>query len=72
MVEHDSEEHATEHNGSTYGKAVTNFHDLCERISRLDGKIADALVIREGKLLAVSNGAGSTLPSGEYLSKLIR
>ena len=72
MIERDFEDHMTEDDGSTYAKAVTNIHDLCESISRLDSKIAGALVIREGKLLAASNGAGSTLPSDEYLSKLIR
>jgi hypothetical protein len=53
-------------------EAITNFRGLCDMISKLDRKIAGALVIREGKLLAASNGAGSTLPSPEYLSKLIR
>lgn len=72
MTEHDFEDHTTKDDGSTYAKAITNFHDLCESISRLDSRIAGALVIREGKLLAASNGAGSTLPSDEYLSKLIR
>ena len=41
-------------------------------ISKLDSKIAGALVIRYGKLLATANGAGASLPSDEYLSKLIR
>lgn len=72
MIERNFEDHTTEDDDSTYAKAVTNFHDLCKSISRLDSKIAGALVIREGKLLAASNGAGSTLPSDEYLSKLIR
>ena len=49
-----------------------NFLELCECISKLDSKIAGALVIRYGKLLATANGAGSSLPSDEYLSKLIR
>ena len=53
-------------------KVSTNFLELCEGISKLDGKIAGAIVFRDGKLLATSNGAGSSLPSDEYLSKLIR
>src|ERR671927_1950723 len=50
----------------------SNFLELCECISKLDSKIAGALVIRYGKLLATANGAGASLPSDEYLSKLIR
>ena len=71
MVEHDFHEHLTDKN-SVDVEAITNFHGLCDGISRLDSRIAGALVIREGKLLAASNGAGSTLPSDEYLSRLIR
>ena len=52
-------------------KATTSFLQLCNGISKLDGKIAGALAIKNGKVLAASEGAGSALPSDEYLSKLI-
>jgi hypothetical protein len=52
--------------------SANSFLELCEGISKLDERIAGALVIRYGKLLATANGAGSSLPSDDYLSKLIR
>ena len=51
--------------------AITSFHELCERISKLDARIAGAIAIRNGKLLATSIGSGAPLPSDEYLSKMI-
>ncbi len=73
MIEHNSHEHDEDIDiDSLAAKGVTNFYGLCEGISKLDSRIAGALAIREGKLLATSNGAGATLPSDEYLSKLIR
>jgi hypothetical protein len=49
-----------------------NFLELCESISRLDKRIAGASVMSNGKLLATANGAGSSVPSDKYFSKLIR
>ena len=49
-----------------------NLLELCEGISKLDKRIAGASVMSDGKLLATANGAGSSLPSDEYFSKLIR
>lgn len=60
-----------EHSSMTDRKTITNFRELCEGISRMDGKIAGAMEIKDGKILAASQGAGSALPANEYLSKLI-
>ena len=49
----------------------TNFHALCDAITKLDDKIAAALVIRNEKLLATSIGSGAPLLTDEYLSKLL-
>jgi hypothetical protein len=68
MVERDNDENTTE----DVTRETTNFHDLCEIIPKLDSSIAGALVIKRGKILATSIGAGGALPSDEYLSKLIR
>jgi hypothetical protein len=57
---------------SNDGTKVTSFHELCESISKLDRRIAGAIVVRNGKILAASMGAGSALPSDEYISTLIR
>ena len=68
----DRNERPTNDINSTNAKAITNFHDLCERISKLDSRIAGALVMAKGKIIATSNGAGAVSPSDEYLSKLIQ
>jgi hypothetical protein len=52
-------------------KNITNFRELCDGISKLDARIAGAMAIKNGKILAASEGAGSALPGDEYLSKLI-
>lgn len=52
-------------------KAITNFLGLCDGISKLDSRIAGALAIKNSKILAASEGAGSALPSDNYLAKLI-
>jgi hypothetical protein len=54
----------------TYAESES-FHDLCEGISKLHNRIAGALIIRNGKILGTSVGAGSPIPTHEYLSKLI-
>jgi hypothetical protein len=72
MVEHDFHKRPAKNVGLAGSKGIINFHSLCDRLSNLDSMIAGALVIRKGKLLAASNGAGLTLPSDEYLTKLIR
>ena len=58
--------------GSVGSTVITNFHTLCENISKLDKRITGALMIRSGKILAANMGAGSALPTDEYLSKMIR
>ena len=76
MKENQKKEDSTDINdrvdfNSTDAKKLVSFNDMCEGVSRLDSRIAGALAMRKGKILAASNGAGAALPSDEYLSKLI-
>ena len=72
MVDHNFQSRGSMNVGLADSMGMVNFHSLCERLSNLDSRIAGALVIRKGKLLAASNRAGLTFQSDEYLAKLIR